>query len=256
MLPHMSIDAASARYLQAKRFVLERIASGLLAPGARVPSENELVRTLEISRMTANRALRELAAEGVLVRIAGVGSFVAETRGQSHPLEVRNIADEIRARGHQHSTRVVALGTVEATPELAARFGLPPGARLDRSVLLHFEDGVPVQLEERHVDPEVVPGYLDSDFTRSTPHEILMHAAPLQRAEHRVRAVSPEGRVRRLLKLAAGEPALLIIRRTFARERVASVAHLFHPGSRFELAGAFSPDSDPARQRSAGAARP
>lgn len=241
----MALDAASARYLQAKRFVLERIANGELPPGARVPSENELVRTLEISRMTANRALRELASEGVLVRVAGVGSFVAESRGQSHPLEVRNIADEIRARGHAHSTRVVALARVEATQELAARFGLPAGAALDRSVLLHFEDGVPLQLEERHVNPEVVPGYLERDFIRSTPHEILMHVAPLQRAEHRVRAVNPDGRVRRLLKLAAGEPALLIIRRTFARERVASVAHLFHPGSRFELAGAYSPDPGP-----------
>ena len=76
----MSFQAATARYLQVKHFILEQIAGGTLRAGARVPSENELTRTLAISRMTANRALRELAADGVLVRVAGVGTFVAEQR--------------------------------------------------------------------------------------------------------------------------------------------------------------------------------
>src|SRR5207248_2564443 len=82
---------AAARYLQVKDFILERIAGGALRAGERVPSENELTRTLTVSRMTANRALRELAADGVLIRVAGVGTFVAEQRVHAHPLEVRNI---------------------------------------------------------------------------------------------------------------------------------------------------------------------
>ena len=98
----MAFPPAAARYLQVKQFVLARISAGALAVGDRVPSENELVRELDVSRMTANRALRELAADGVLVRVAGVGTFVAEQRAQAHPLEVRNIADEIRLRGHDY----------------------------------------------------------------------------------------------------------------------------------------------------------
>ncbi|MBV9697434.1 MAG: GntR family transcriptional regulator, partial [Gammaproteobacteria bacterium] len=84
----MALPAAAARYHQVKHFVLEQIAGGTLVPGARVPSENVLVRTLGVSRMTANRALRELAADGVLVRVAGVGTFVADARVHAHPLEV------------------------------------------------------------------------------------------------------------------------------------------------------------------------
>src|SRR6516162_4061620 len=94
------VPPVAARYLQAKQYILQRISAGTLKAGERVPSENELVRELDVARMTANRALRELAADGVLVRVAGVGTFVAEQRAQAHPLEVRNIADEIRARGH------------------------------------------------------------------------------------------------------------------------------------------------------------
>src|SRR5262249_24989892 len=118
----MSVQAA-ARYLQVKHFILEQIAGGALQVGQRVPSENELTRTLTVSRMTANRALRELAADGVLVRVAGVGTFVAEQRVHAHPLEVRNIADEIRARGHEYRVKVLALDSVSAPRELAERCG-------------------------------------------------------------------------------------------------------------------------------------
>jgi GntR family histidine utilization transcriptional repressor len=237
----VSLPQAAARYLQVKDFILERIAAGALRAGERVPSENELTRILTVSRMTANRALRELAADGVLMRIAGVGTFVAEQRVHAHPLEVRNIADEIRARGHEYRVKVLALESRPASRELAERCALKSGTPLDYSLLTHFEDGVPLQVEERYVNPQVAPGYLDNDFSRLTPHEFLIRVAPLQRAEHVVRAVVPERRVRRLLRLEPGEACLLIMRRTFSQGRVASICDLYHPGSRYELAANCQP---------------
>ena len=237
----MSLPEAAARYRQVKHHVLERIAAGTLRAGERVPSENELVRALSVSRMTANRALKELTAEGVLVRVAGVGTFVAEQRVHAHPLEVRNIADEIRERGHAYRVKVLALTQVPATRELAERFGLKVGEPLDYSLLTHFEGALPLQVEERYVNPLAAPGYLANDFTRTTPHEFLVRVAPLQRAEHIVRALAPDRRIRRLLKLDADEACLLIRRRTFSQGRVASVADLYHPGSRYELAANIQP---------------
>jgi GntR family histidine utilization transcriptional repressor len=58
-------------YLKVKRHILDNIGSGKWAVSARVPSENEIVKKFGVSRMTANRALKELSDEGVLVRIAG-----------------------------------------------------------------------------------------------------------------------------------------------------------------------------------------
>jgi GntR family histidine utilization transcriptional repressor len=237
----MPLPQAAARYRQVKHHVLERIAAGALRAGERVPSENELVRSLAVSRMTANRALKELTAEGVLVRIAGVGTFVAEQRVHAHPLEVRNIADEIRARGHEYRAKVLALTRVAATRGLAERFGLKVGDPLDYSLLTHFEGPLPLQVEERYVNPLAAPGYLANDFTRTTPHEFLIRVAPLQRAEHIVRALAPDRRIRRLLKLDADEACLLIRRRTFSQGRVASLADLYHPGSRYELAANIQP---------------
>src|SRR3981081_4545898 len=96
-------------YLQVKRHLLDNIGAGKRGRAARVPSENDIVKSFGVSRMTANRALRELRDEGVLVRIAGVGSFVADRHAHAHPLEIRSIADEIRGRGHVHRAEVVSL---------------------------------------------------------------------------------------------------------------------------------------------------
>jgi GntR family histidine utilization transcriptional repressor len=109
--------------------------------------------------------------------------------------------------------------------------------------MTHFEDGTPLQVEDRYVNPQVAPGYRDNDFSRLTPHEFLIRVAPLQRAEHTVRALVPEQRIRRLLKLKSGEACLLILRRTFSNGRIASVADLYHPGSRYELAATCQPRS-------------
>jgi GntR family histidine utilization transcriptional repressor len=101
-------------YLQVKHHILDNIGSGKWGASTRVPSENDLVRSFGVSRMTANRALRELRDEGVLVRIAGVGSFVADRHAHAHPLEIRGIADEIRERGHVHRAEIVSLERIRA----------------------------------------------------------------------------------------------------------------------------------------------
>ena len=228
-------------YLQVKRHILDNVGSGKWAASARVPSENDIVKSFGVSRMTANRALRELQDEGVLVRVAGVGTFVAAAQAHSHPLEVRSIAEEIRGRGHVHRAEVVGIERVSADALLAQEFGVAPRSELFASVIVHFEDGRPVQLENRHVLPKIAPGYLGVDFTATTPSDYLLEVAPLQEAEHVLRAVMPDARTRKLLDMKRDEPCLLIVRRTWTAGLTASLAKLFYPGSRYEMSGRFRP---------------
>ena len=228
-------------YLQVKRHILDNIGSGKWVTSTRVPSENDIVKSFGISRMTANRALRELRDEGILVRIAGVGSFVADQHAHAHPLEIRGIADEIRRRGHTHRAEIISLERVRAAAELATDFGVAPRAELYCSVIVHFENDRPIQLEERHVSPKIAPDYLKMDFKRTTPYDYLVKVAPLQEAEHLLRAVMPDDRTRKLLAMKRDEPCLLMIRRTWTAGQIASVARLHYPGSRYEMSGRFRP---------------
>jgi GntR family histidine utilization transcriptional repressor len=239
----MSKPAASVEplYLQVKRHILDNIGSGKWAASARVPSESEIVKSFGISRMTANRALRELRDEGVLVRVAGVGSFVADQQSRAHPLEVRSIADEIRRRGSRHRADLITLARVRADALLAADFRVAAGTELFYSVIVHFENDRPVQLEDRHVLPKLAPDYLGVDFTTTTPYDYLVQVAPLNEAEHVLRAVMPDARTRKLLDMQRAEPCLLMIRRTWTAGEIASVARLYYPSSRYELSGRFRP---------------
>jgi GntR family histidine utilization transcriptional repressor len=228
-------------YLQVKRHILDNIGSGKWGTATRVPSENDLVKSFGVSRMTANRALRELRDEGVLVRVAGVGSFVADQHAHAHPLEIRGIADEIRRRGHAHRAEIVTLERIYAAAELAEDFGIAPRSDLYCSVIVHFENDRPIQLEDRYVLPKLAPDYLKMDFNLITPYDYLIKVAPLQEAEHLLRAVLPDERTRKLLGMQPDEPCLLMIRRTWTAGQIASVAKLYYPGSRYEMSGRFRP---------------
>ncbi len=234
-------DPIQPLYLRVKRHILDNIGSGKWATSSRVPSENDIVKSFGVSRMTANRALRELRDEGVLVRIAGVGSFVADRHAHAHPLEIRSIADEIRGRGHTHRADIVALERVRAVAEIAEDFGIAPRSELFCSVIVHFENDRPVQLEDRHVLPALAPDYPKIDFSKTTPYEYLTKVAPLQEAEHVLRAVMPDERTRKLLSMKRDEPCLLMIRRTWTAGKIASIARLYYPGSRYEMSGRFRP---------------
>ncbi|TBA53862.1 histidine utilization repressor [Rhizobium ruizarguesonis] len=222
-------------YAGVKQVILDRIQSGEWPPKYRVPSENELVVELGVSKMTANRALRELANEGELVRIQGVGSFVAERKGYSALFEVRNIAEEIAERGHVHEASVVVLARETASPEVADALELPIGAAVFHSLIVHSENGVPVQIEDRFVHPEAAPEYLDQDFSTLTPNAYLTAAAPLSGSEHVVEAAMPQAWECKLLTIMKTEPCLTIRRRTWSAKQVVSTARLVYPGHRYRL---------------------
>jgi GntR family histidine utilization transcriptional repressor len=200
-----------------------------------VPSENELIAELGVSKMTANRALRELANEGELVRVRGVGSFVANRKTHSAALEVRNIADEIAERGHVHQAVVIVLSEEAASPDVADALYLAIGSPVFHSLIVHSENGVPMQIEDRFVDPQSAPDYLSQDFVSLTPNAYLSSVAPMSGSEHMVEAIMPQPWECKLLTMMRTEPCLAIRRRTWAAGRVVSLARLVYPGNRYRL---------------------
>ena len=164
-------SAPAPFYEKVKQAISEKIHSGVWRPHDRIPSEAELVAQFGFSRMTINRALRELTDEGRLVRLQGVGTFVAEPKGQSALFEVRSIAEEITSRHHQHRCEVVLLEETQADLIQAAALNVAAGTRIFHSLMVHFENEVPVQIEDRCVNAAVVPDYLRQDYTATTPHD-------------------------------------------------------------------------------------
>jgi len=228
---------AVSKYQQIKAYILEQIESGQWPQSHPVPSENQLATQFSVSRMTARRALQELSEQGVLLRTQGAATCVASLKSQSSLLEIRNIADEIRGRQHQYQAKIIKLHRVFANALQASYLGLDANSPIFHSRICHLENGQAVQLEDRYVNPALVPEYLQQDFEQLTPHEYLSETAPLTEAEHQIEAVLADSVIQQSLAIEATLPCLQIQRRTWSKDGVVSFAILTHPGNRYRLGG-------------------
>lgn len=207
----------------------------------KIESEAELVTALNVSRMTVNRAIRELSSEGLLNRIQGKGTFVLEKKPQSPLFEIQPIDKIIESQGGSHSSFVHLLHEEKAKPSLAASMKIASYSPVFHAIILHKENNTPVQLADRYVNPKIAPDLLKQDFTKSTISEYLITLAPFTAVEHIVEAMLPEPWICDLLGINDSEPCLLLHRKTWVGDMIATQSMFYHPGSRHTLRGMFTP---------------
>ncbi|AJW98730.1 histidine utilization repressor [Burkholderia gladioli pv. gladioli] len=236
-------DLPRPLYEQIKQYVLDQIADGLYRPGEKIPSENELVAIFGTSRLTVNRALRELSSSGVLQRLHGVGTFVAQPKAASMFIHLHNIADDIRSRGQALTTRVFELGRIRPTAEIATRMETTRRNSIFHSLVVYCANGMPVQLEDRYVAPGFAPDYLQQDFAQQSTTDYLQSIALPTATEHEMQAVNPEATEASLLGVSEIEPCLLVRRKTWVGSTVTTFSRFLHPGSRHTFFSRSSLDS-------------
>ena len=236
-----ALQGPSAAYAQVKQALKAGLSEERWRTGDLMPSEAELVAQFGVSRMTVNRALRELQSEGLVDRVQGVGTFAAQRHRISSRLTIRDLHEEIEARGHRHHVEVHLVQEERAGAALAKQLGLAAGAPVYHSLIVHHDNDVPLQCEDRYVNPACAPDYLKVDFTRTTPTQHLLEVAPLWEAQYTIEASKPTLQEARLLGIAPGDPCLVVVRRTASRGLPVTLARLVHPGSRYQLEGRFNP---------------
>ena len=215
-----------APYARVKQHLKDGLARGRWAPGALMPSEAELVAQFGVSRMTVNRALRELQTEGLVERVQGLGTFAAQLHKVSSTLTIRDLHEEIVERGHRHEARVHVARQERAPAALAQRLGLANGAPVFHTLMVHLA---------------CAPDYLNIDFTQTTPTHYLLEVAPLWEAQYCIEASAPTAEEAKLLGIKRGDACLIVVRRTESRGVPITLARLVHPGSRYQIDGQFKP---------------
>ncbi|MGF1909535.1 histidine utilization repressor [Vibrio kasasachensis] len=229
-------------YQQIKRYILSQIDSGTWTIGQRISTEFELTEQFNVSRMTVNKAIRDLVSEGRLQRTPRLGTFVCQVldKAESPLIDIRNIAVEVTERGKIYSNKVLAQSQITADETTATKLGIMRGNPVFFSEIIHYADDMPIQLELRWVNPEYAADYLKQDFSQQTPTQYLFDACPLSAIEHSVEAVTIDAEKRKLLKVTDNEPCLLLNRRTWSGNNLVSSALLYHPGSRYKLSSTIN----------------
>ena len=241
-VPFDDIDKAAPEplYQQIKNTIQAKIRSGDWSAGQKLPSENDLVEALGVSRMTIHRALRELTHDGLINRVPGLGSFVAETPRHASLIELRDIAIEIEAGGKRHRSQVLSLKRETPGPAIASQMQLQPDRTIYTLTAVHYQDDIPIQLELRYVNPDLVPNFLKQDFSRFTSTSYLLKQFQPDEMEHIVRAVMPDQAAREALMITSSEPCLQLSRRTWKNQQVVTHVTMTYPSSRYDLGARYA----------------
>jgi GntR family transcriptional regulator len=238
MMNTLSHDSGVPYYRQLYAILRREITDGRWRPGDRLPSEADLARTFDISRITVRQALDLLVDDGLVFRRRGSGSFVAalSVDGSNRLL---SFAEDMRRRGWRGLTQVIGVRLEPATPEIAARLGIEPGAELAVIERLRLVDGKPLSLESARLVHRLCPGVLDGDYAHTPLHEALhdRYGIRLERAVQAIRAVPADAATAARLGTAVGSPLLYVERVAFRSGAPVEYVQAYWLGDRYVLFG-------------------
>jgi GntR family histidine utilization transcriptional repressor len=240
-LDAVKLDGAGPVYDQIRRAIRDLILGGDWTPGTSVPPEHALMEQLGASRMTVHRALVQLAREGLITRRRRSGTIVASPPASHAMLDILSIPDEVRRLGQSYSHDLLSRRDGRPTAEVAALFALKRGDVIAHLVTLHRSGGKPHVLEERVIHLATVPAAADEDFARTPPGDWLLENSLWSQAEHAISAVAAAPAEAQTLGTAAGDPCLLVERRTWNQEAPVTAVRLLYPGTRHRFVGRFGP---------------
>lgn len=221
---------------EALREILEALVASL-GPGAELPSERHLAEHFGLARMTVRTEIDRLVTEGLVYRLHGRGTFVAERR-VAQAVVFSSFSEDMRARGMTPGSTVRSRELIEAGAFLTRSLELAPGAPVAEFERVRTADGEPMALERVYLPAERFPGIAEADLEHGSLFELLAerYDTRLSGADQRVLAVPIEAAEAPLLGVDEGMPGLRF--HTLARDTRGVPAYyatsLFR-GDRYEI---------------------
>lgn len=209
-----------------KADLLDQIARGVMRPGSLMPSEMELAETYGCARATVNRAMRELADEGIVERKRKAGTRVRTAPIRQARFSIPIVREEIAAQGAAYRYALVSRAVQQVPDWLRGRLDLVPGQDVLHLVCMHYADGMAYQHEDRWINPVVVPDVLGADFSGTGPNEWLVAEVPFSNAEISFSAVEADQALADHLACAPGDALFRAERTTWLRGRAVTLVRL------------------------------
>ncbi|MBO9535246.1 GntR family transcriptional regulator [Herbaspirillum sp.] len=207
-------------YVQVKDRLRERIFDGTYAAHAQLPPESELGAVFGVSRITVRQALSDLQREGAIFKIPGKGTFVAKKKAAQELTRLEGFAEAMTRKGYAIYNRVTGHRSVPATPEVAERLGVEPGAAVSEIRRIRHLDREPVSLEITYLPEELGERLRHEDLSNRDIFLIFENdfGIPLGHADLQIGAVSADSELAAALQVAEGSALLRIERLTCTAE--------------------------------------
>src|SRR6266540_1458124 len=236
------IGALPAR-LSAKRpkgEQLEEILEGVIAtlpPGSALPSERLLARRYGVARATASQAIEGLAIKGLVYRVHGSGTFVAEPKF-SQPEMLSSFSEDMHARGMTPGSVMLRREVVSASGVIARQLEIEPGGPVVTVERVRTAGGEPMALERSYLPAGRFPGLEAADLTDVSLYSLLAErwGARVTAADQWASAVRLTEEEAGILGVDAEQPALLFQRVTHDPSgNIIEYVRSFYRGDRYEV---------------------
>ena len=142
-------------------------------PNQMIPSENELCNTFYISRTTVRNVLSQMTSEGLLYRVPGKGTFVAEPKITTMPIAKMGIREQLEEMGYQTDTRLYEKKIGSAGKKIAKKLQIPVGSQVYIITRVRNVNGAPLSLHTTYLPVEICKGLLDQDLDARPLCDIL-----------------------------------------------------------------------------------
>ena len=214
----VDVSLAIPLYHQVYLIIKDKIDSGEYAPGAPVPTEQELCTLYGVSRITVKRAMQDLADQGLIVRQRGRGSFVAERKAVSTSSgdALNDLFQNVMSIGKATEVLTIDAGVILAPSDLANRLQCPVDTPIFRTIQVRTQDGEPIAVIRAYV-PEDIALTLPEHGRTSLPMlaQLLTAGVKPARAEQTVTATLADPQTASRLDVAAGTALLRLTRLVF-----------------------------------------
>jgi GntR family transcriptional regulator len=201
-------------YAQVKNSLQDEI-ENRMQPGDMIPSEPELEKRFNVSRITIRRALDELVSEGLILRHQGRGTFVRKEPIAQELPRLLSWSAQMRQMGLEPRSAKAEIDLTEPTKEQAAQLNLSPGEQLVRIRRLRYANDEPICIMTNYIPESLVPGLLDEGLVNDSLYATLpkFGLRPV-RAEDRVEARTASDWEASQLNISKWSPLLQVTRLT------------------------------------------
>ncbi|MCE4070501.1 GntR family transcriptional regulator [Pseudomonas nitroreducens] len=224
-------------YSQLKEILRTRILDGTYPPLSRMPSEAELGKAFEVSRITVRQALGDLQKEGLIFKIHGKGTFVAKPKAFQNVSTLQGLGESMTQRGYEVINRLRSFKTVPANAQVAARLQVAEGENVVQIKRARLVNRELVSLEITWL-PEAVGKRLEkADLVSRDIFLILENdcALPLGHADLAIDAILADAELARALEVEEGSPVMRIERLTHTADGAPlDYEHLYYRGDAFQ----------------------
>lgn len=218
-------------YAEVKADILTRILGGIWLPGSLIPNEHDLAASYGVARATVNRAMRELADEGIVERKRKAGTRVRPSPIRHARITIPLVRNEITEQGAAYRYELLSSEILEPPALRQEQMNLKPGTEVLHLVALHFSDGRPYQLEDRWINLAATPSARLVDFTIVSPNEWLVTQVPYSSVKISFSATSADQEKARLLSCEPRDALFKVERQTtWQGQTVTYVSLCYHRG--------------------------